>query len=324
MAQLPNLASSASSARAPWRGSRASNSGVAVQCWSASAASIGVVAGEMDAPLWRSSATSCTTRWAKRRLEPHQLGVTAAQAGGVDADDVLEAADGKVEALAGSGRQRHAVRRIGPVDEGEFLQGVQQPFNRGQGGAVDVPFQHRRRGAMSGVRVGAQVQRLQDLHFRPVQPLQRALHADAALARAASAGKSGTPGEMRSGRAENKSTQRVVAACLQFLAERANKRHQSNVTVARRLRPGGGPRRRRSRRNSISKKASGSPYKAAEVTHAGATAPSNAMAMTAPTATRERTAIDRRDYHRGAAGNAEGVIEVTLTAPGRTCLKAAK
>ena len=65
MAQFPNRASSAvvrsgALARIFW-----SDSGVAVQCCRDRAASIGVAAGEMAAPLRASSPTSWTTRCAK-------------------------------------------------------------------------------------------------------------------------------------------------------------------------------------------------------------------------------------------------------------------
>ena len=182
----------------------------------------------------------------KSRLEPHKFGVAAPQPRWVDANHVLEAADRKVVALLGGGGGR-AVRRIGAVDEGQFLQGMEEPVDGGNRGAVDQFLQHRRRRAVPGIGVGAQVQGFQDLHLRAVEPFECPLHADA------SAGAGGEGGEVRdAGRNQvrprgEQGPQRFVASCLKFLAERADEGHRSNVTF-RRARAGGAglpPRRQR-------------------------------------------------------------------------------
>ena len=123
MAQFPKRARraavrSGAVARICW-----SDSGVAVQCCRDRAASIGVVAGEMDAPAAVEFPHQLHHALCESRLEPHKFGVAAPEPGRVDADHVLEAADRKVVALLGGGGGR-AVRRIRAVDEGQFLQGM--------------------------------------------------------------------------------------------------------------------------------------------------------------------------------------------------------
>ena len=66
----------------------------------------------------------------KGRLEPHEFRVAAPQPRRVDADHILEAADRKVVPLLGGGGGR-TVRRIGAVDECQFLQGNEQPVDGG-------------------------------------------------------------------------------------------------------------------------------------------------------------------------------------------------
>ena len=184
------------------------------------------------------------------RLEPDQFGVAAAEPGRVDPDDVLEAADGQVVALFRCRGRRCAGRRFRPVDEGQFLERMQHLFDGSQGRAVDQLLQHRSGGAVPGVRVRAQVQGFEDLHLRAVQPLQGALHADAA----AGAGSEG--GEVRHARGDQvrprgeKGPQRVIAACLQFLAQRADKRHQCKATSRPALGCVAGLRHRRSQAGS--------------------------------------------------------------------------
>ncbi len=112
---------------------------------------------------------------------------------------------------------------------------------------------------MPGIGVGAQVQGFQDLHLRAVEPFQGALHADPA------AGPGGEGCEVRHAGGNEvrprgeQGPQRIIAACLQFLAERADKGHQSNVTFRPVLRV----RRRAATPSitskSISRNATGSP-----------------------------------------------------------------
>ena len=100
------------------------------------------------------------------RLEPDEFGVAAAQPGRVDSDHVLEAADRKVDRCLVPAAGGGAVRGLRPVDEGQFLQRMQHPLDRRGRGAVDELLQHRGGGAVSGIRVGAQVQGFQHLHLR--------------------------------------------------------------------------------------------------------------------------------------------------------------
>jgi hypothetical protein len=71
---------------------------------------------ELDGPL------------GERRLEPDQFGVAAPQSGGIDAHNVLEATDGQVVALPVP-RRRRPVRRLGPVDQCQFLERGQDAFH---------------------------------------------------------------------------------------------------------------------------------------------------------------------------------------------------
>jgi hypothetical protein len=61
------------------------------------------------------------------------------------------------------------------------------------------------------------------------------------------------------------------------------------------------------------RKATGKPYRAAEVTHTGATEPEKAKAITAPTASRESSATTAAQIMRGRRYRV-GVMDVTLTA----------
>ncbi|MDT4871979.1 hypothetical protein FQZ97_1071420 [compost metagenome] len=112
------------------------------------------------------------------RLQPDQFRVAPAQSGRVDPHDVPEAAHRKVEPLAGTGWHGGAVRGLCTVHKGQFFKGLQDSFDGGQRGAVDDFLESRGRGTVGRVRIRAEVEGLQYLHLRPVQPLQGPLDAD--------------------------------------------------------------------------------------------------------------------------------------------------
>ena len=128
MAQLLNLASSAVVRSGAVASTARRASGEEVQCCSASAASIGVVAAWIVGAAAVQFADELDDALGEGRLQPHQFGVTAAQPGGIYSDDVLEAAHREVEPLPVR-RRPCAVRRLGPVHQRQFLQRQQYPFN---------------------------------------------------------------------------------------------------------------------------------------------------------------------------------------------------
>ena len=254
---------------------------VAVQCCRDSAASIGVVAGGCRDPAAVQFRDKLDDPLREGGLQPDQFGVAAAQPGRVDADDVLEAADRQVVALlwprpratpcGGSARWTRASswRECSSRSMAATVEPLMSFFSVAAGALWPVSvLVHRCR--VSSTCISGRLSR-SSARCTLTRP----------LARAARAAKSGTPGEIRSGRAENRARSESSLRACQFLAERANKGHQSNVTFRPVLRV----RRRAATpsitRKSISRKASGSPYRAVEVIQTGATVWLKAMAITA-------------------------------------------
>ena len=101
----------------------------------------------------------------------------------------------------------------------QVLQRMQDPLNRCSRRSGNHFAESGRRGAVSGVRIGAQVECFEDLHLRPVKPLQRTLHAEPGAGPRREGAEVGDRrrDEVRPGVEE--CTQGIVAACLQLLAQ---------------------------------------------------------------------------------------------------------
>ena len=171
------------------------------------------------------------------RLQPDQLGVAASQPGGIDAHYVLEAPHGQVVALP-MPRCRRPVRRLCPVDQRQVLKRGQDAVHGRHCGAGNELSHARGRGTVFGVRVGAQMKRLQHLHLGSVKTLQGALDADPGAGPCRQRRKIRDRGRQQVRPRRKEGPQRVIAACLQLFAERADKGHQSNVTARRTFPPG--------------------------------------------------------------------------------------